>query len=441
MKDKRRLFWWLIPVVLAVLVVLVAAAWSWRSVNPAQTQATQATPVTPVVTATASPQAESTGLDVTATGTLRTGQTVSLAWQAAGKVAQVMVKKGDQVQKGQILAQIDLTSAISWATTQTDLLSAQQSLADLQNVAVAQAVAKLALINAQNAVSDAQTALDALNTPPSKTAIDAWKALYLEDGEKVTTAQATYDAWIAYASLPVCVTTTGPGGGKPGGGPGGGGGPADAVCNALSDADLAIQQANAKSALSSAIQTHASDLVHMTYLENYVPDATLLSKAETTLALDQQQLLVARAAYDAVKDGPSPAKIAVAQASIASLQAALDKQYLKAPFTGTVTDLTVKAGDVVSTGSNALRIDNLSALFIDLQVSEIDINSIKVGQTVELMFDAFPDKQYKGTVTVVGLIGNVSGGVANFTVTAILNDADSSIKSGMTAGATIVVQK
>ena len=222
---------------------------------------------------------------------------------------------------------------------------------------------------------------------------------------------------------------------------GAGGGGSAVKCRSLSDADLAIQQANAKSALSSATQTEQTVLAYLTYLQNYQPDPGLLSTAETHLAVAKEQLVIAQAAYNAALNSPDPAKIAEAQVNIASIQATLGQQYLRAPFTGTVTDLGVKAGDQVAGGTYALRIDDFSPLYIDSQVSEIDINSVQVGQSVELVFDAVPDKQYTATVTLIDPIGTASGGVANFTVTAEVTGADSLIRPGMTASATFAVQK
>jgi RND family efflux transporter MFP subunit len=98
-------------------------------------------------------------------------------------------------------------------------------------------------------------------------------------------------------------------------------------------------------------------------------------------------------------------------------------------------------GDLVSNGTNAFRIDDQSAIYVDLQVSEIDINNIQVGQTASLTFDAIPSKTYNGTVYEVGNIGTTSSGVVNFTVTVKLTDADALVKTGMTVAANIVTSQ
>ena len=284
-------------------------------------------------------------------------------------------------------------------------------------------------MTAQNTVASDQQALAALNIPPSQAAIDGWTAFYLADQARVTQAQTNNDTWVAYEYLPHCPAFSQ---GSP---------PPTYACRSLSDSDLAIQQANAKSALSSALQKESRDLAYLTYLQNYQPDPDLLSQAQTNLAIAQQRLVIAQVNEAAAQNSPDPAQIATAQANIASIQATLDKQYLRAPFAGVVTDLAVKAGDLVTGGTYALRIDNQSAMYVDLQVSEIDINRVQVGQSVTLQFDGVPKKTYAATVSSITPIGAVSGGVANFTVTALVAGIDASLKMGMTAGATIVVGK
>ncbi|MGD8404981.1 MAG: efflux RND transporter periplasmic adaptor subunit [Anaerolineales bacterium] len=58
------------------------------------------------------------------------------------------------------------------------------------------------------------------------------------------------------------------------------------------------------------------------------------------------------------------------------------------PFDGTVTDTRAQPGDRVSAGEAAFRVEDLSKLLIDLDVSEIDLNSVSVGQVVTVSFDA-----------------------------------------------------
>jgi HlyD family secretion protein len=191
---------------------------------------------------------------------------------------------------------------------------------------------------------------------------------------------------------------------------------------AQADAELAVAQAN---------------LVKAQADWERLKDGT----SEAAIALAEATLSDAQRAWERVKDGASETDIAAAQAAVDAAQATLDYAELKAPFGGTITEVEVKTGDLVSPGEAAFRLDDLDSLYVDLQVSEVDLASLKVGQKATLEFDALPDKTYTGEVTEIGMIGTNSQGVVNYPVTVKVTDADASILPGMTASVTIVVDQ
>jgi HlyD family secretion protein len=138
---------------------------------------------------------------------------------------------------------------------------------------------------------------------------------------------------------------------------------------------------------------------------------------------------------------PDPDDLAAAQARAQAAQAAVDSMSLTAPFAGTITQVDDKPGDQVTPGSLGFRLDKLDQLLVDVPVSEVDINSIKVGQPVKLSFDAILDKSYQGVVTQVAPVGNLNQGVVEFIVTVKLTDADLNVMPGMTAAVNIVVNQ
>jgi HlyD family secretion protein len=96
-------------------------------------------------------------------------------------------------------------------------------------------------------------------------------------------------------------------------------------------------------------------------------------------------------------------------------------------------------GDMVSPNVQALRLDDLSKLYVDLSVTEVDINKIQVGQTAEVTLDAIPDANYSAQVMEVGQVGEVTGGVVYFNVTVLLDKPDAKVRPGMTASAGVQV--
>jgi HlyD family secretion protein len=177
------------------------------------------------------------------------------------------------------------------------------------------------------------------------------------------------------------------------------------------------------------------------YYKGYA-DAETIADADADLALKKAQLDDAQRAYDRVKGGPNQDDLAAAQARIDAAQATLNMARILAPFDGTVTQANPLPGDQASAGVTAFRIDDLSSLLVDVQVSEVDINSIAVGQPVTLSFDAISGAApYNGEVVEVSQAGDVSAGAVNFTVTVELTDADPQVKPGMTAAVNIVTDQ
>ena len=163
-------------------------------------------------------------------------------------------------------------------------------------------------------------------------------------------------------------------------------------------------------------------------------------EAENDLALKKAEFEEAQRTYDRLTSG-NTVEIEAAQARVEAAQATLNLARVISPFAGTVTESQSLPGDQVSAGGTAFRVDDLSSLLVDVEVSEVDINSVSVGQPVTLTFDAILGRAYHGEVVEVAQAGTVDQGVVNFTITVELTDADAAVKPGMTAGVNIVVEE
>lgn len=168
------------------------------------------------------------------------------------------------------------------------------------------------------------------------------------------------------------------------------------------------------------------------------PDPKTITNADADLALKKAQLEDAQRAYDRVKGGPNQDDLAAAQAQVDAAQATLNTARIIAPFDGTVTQAVPLPGDQATAAALAFRVDDLSNLLIDVQVSEVDINNVSIDQPVTFSLDAIPNKTYHGVVTEVSQAGDASSGAVNFTVTAKLTDGDALVKPGMTTAVNIV---
>ena len=175
------------------------------------------------------------------------------------------------------------------------------------------------------------------------------------------------------------------------------------------------------------------------YFKGPAPEDWIV-EAENDLALKKAQLDEAQRTYDRLTSG-NETEIAAAQARVDAAKATRNLARVISPFAGTVTESYALPGDQVSAGATAFRLDNLSSLLVDVKVSEVDINSVSIGQPVTLTFDAILGKEYHGEIVDVTQAGTVEQGVVNFTVTVELTDADAAVKPGMTAAVNIVVNE
>lgn len=112
---------------------------------------------------------------------------------------------------------------------------------------------------------------------------------------------------------------------------------------------------------------------------------------------------------------------------------------ITAPADGTVTSIGVSDGDRVSKGQVIAHITNYDDLQTTVQIDELDIPKVKVGQTASIKVNAFPDTTYTGKVTAVANEGTVSNGVSTFDVTVHMNKP-TNVKVGMTTEVSILVQ-
>jgi HlyD family secretion protein len=167
----------------------------------------------------------------------------------------------------------------------------------------------------------------------------------------------------------------------------------------------------------------------------------VIEQADRDLALAESRLEDARREYERLLKGDASAEIVAAQARVDAAQATLNQAYLIAPFNGTITQTSSLIGDQVNVGTTGFRIDDLSSLLVDVQVSEVDINSVEVGQKATLIFDAILNQTYEGTVVQVGQAGSTVQGVVSFTVTVELTNADELVKPGMTAAVNVIVEE
>lgn len=138
------------------------------------------------------------------------------------------------------------------------------------------------------------------------------------------------------------------------------------------------------------------------------------------------------------------------QSNYQVIRTRLEYTYIRAPIRGTIISKNVTIGEIVAgplAGGNLAvptamaEIADLSSLEVHVDVDEIDIGKMKVGQKVAISVDAFPDKRFKGMVKEIALMtsGRREIGIT-YRVKVHIKNPEKILKLGMTANVDFVIR-
>ncbi len=199
------------------------------------------------------------------------------------------------------------------------------------------------------------------------------------------------------------------------------------------DEDIDIARANVRKATLAVAAAEAA----------YDANATAQNDAAREAA--RADLDIARANFNRVTNGPSKEEIDTLQNSIAIAQLELDaakqslaQTKLTAPFTSTVTEITVREGELVGGFTPLASIGDLSALEISAEIDEIDVANAQVGQSVEIRLDAFPGEKLNGTLTRLFPAASTQRGSTVYGAVVDFDAKDFQVRPGM--GANLKIQ-
>ena len=237
-------------------------------------------------------------------------------------------------------------------------------------------------------------------------------------------------------------------------------------------AQKAINEANVQNAIAQKeqiqVQLENAERINrrneQLFSEGVISEADLES-SQTSMNQLKSNLKAAEASLNSAKKNVEAAnyRIKSAQASLAELKTSLSRTTIAAQIEGVVSQLNVEAGERVvgtiqMTGTEIMRIANLSVMEVQVEVSENDILNVALEDEVEIEVDAFFDREFKGKVTEIASSANsastaslTSDQVTNFVVKIridqesyadLLNDRRQvPFKPGMTATVDILTQR
>ncbi len=347
---------------------------------------------------------------VIAEGHLVPNRNQYMAFQANGKVDQILVKKGEQVKEGDVLA--TLVQDSTQIALESALITAQQNLAELTSPE-AIANARLAITAAQTNVTNVQTALNNLKYWQNNALIQNYYANYVLAKHNLDKAQTDYD--------------------NANGGP--------YINNA--------NQAAAYNALYTAQQAYKTAQYYYS-LYSQAPTQNQQDQAQANLDLANTTLENAKVYLAALTGGIVPPdatgtallQLKQAQLAVQTAQANLDTSKLTAPFDGTIMDINVSSNQMVGPETWAVAVADTSQWYVDTSdLNELDVVKLSLGQKVDITADALPGLKMSGVVKEIGNTPVDQGTDVLYTVHILLNNPDPRLRWGMTMEVTFPVNK
>jgi HlyD family secretion protein len=335
---------------------------------------------------------------VSATGSIAPETEVTLTFELGGKVEAILVEKGQMVKAGEPLAKLETASL------------------ELQ---VAQAQATLALNEAKLQQTMKET--DVEDIVAAEADLASAKANY----EKVQAGPTEEDLIVAKADMEKA---------------------AIAVQEAQAEYDLVAWRPGISASPQAAALQQAS-IDYERAKANYQKAAQPATESELKSAW--AQVVQAQTKLDKLRKDTEPEEIAIAQAQVDQAQAQLEEAQLKlkktvitAPFEGVVASLGAEVSEMVSSGTPMLVLVDLSKFHIDVEIDEIDISKVTVGQEVLITLDALPDEEISGHIEAIAPTAtSVDGGVVSYVVTVAIEPTDALLRSGMSANTTITTDR
>ncbi len=350
---------------------------------------------TPAATAAAPTKVNSSA--VSAEGKLEPVQSVELSFGVNGEVAEVLVKEGDTVKAGDVIARLDSAAQRNGvAQAEAALAVAQANLAQYQNDLPQRIAAAEAQIKAANAQIAAGTAQRDRSVELTQAEAALAQAVYAQQQ-----AQTAYDKVLEFKKYGTTEET----------------------------ARLALNTAkmNAEAAQARVNQLKAGSAIDRA-------DGAQIAAATAQRDAAQALLDQLKAEAEGKTESTFAAAVKQAEAAVETAKTALADTELHAPFAGTIAQLDFKQGVRVTSGTIKVVLADLSGWHITTDdLTEKKVPAIKIGQPVKITVDALSGVELKGEVESIGAVSQLNSGDVTYPVKIKLIDNDARLRWGMTA--------
>ncbi len=346
---------------------------------------------------------------VNITGSLNTLEDVYLSPKLSGRLSRVLVRPGDHVRAGQLVAEQESTELM------TQLRQAEAGLASARSSeAQAKLEAAMSPVQTEASVRGAEAALGAANANLRKLETGSRPEDIAQAQKAVDSARLDYEwnkqEFDRYSELVK----------------------QDALNRRVAEqAKIEMDKAMAK--WDSAVQ--ALKLLQIG------PRKEDIDAARQQVRQAEQNLILAKA--NRPNDTIKKEKVVAARAAVAQAQSTvqlakqqIDNTRIYSPVDGQVEERTGHPGQMAMAGAPILRVISMNTVYFEGNVPETEIRNITVGQRVTVAIDALPGQQFSAAVAAIRPVANEQA--RQFTVRIALTDGAGRLKPGMFARGSIV---
>ncbi len=216
---------------------------------------------------------------------------------------------------------------------------------------------------------------------------------------------------------------------------------------ALQDATIDYESAKAayEASIAAAANSEVQSAVSSAQNAQAQLDELRNSPTEAEIATAKAQVADAEAALADLQRGPTDSDLRDAQISMEQVLVDLEEAHANlaaaqvlAPTAGTVLTIDAAIGQRVSEGTSVVTLADTTKLQLTINVAELDVPQITLGQPVVIEIDAISGRTLTGEVTYIAPSSDSSTGVVYYPVTIQLTDDElTNVRPGMTAVATI----
>jgi membrane fusion protein (multidrug efflux system) len=169
-----------------------------------------------------------------------------------------------------------------------------------------------------------------------------------------------------------------------------------------------------------------------------------LNSAKARLSLFRQNVersevlsekrVIAQSAFDESKSAYE-----AGVASLAEMQAAIDRKTLRAPFAGTLGIRQINIGQYLKSGEPIVALESLDTMYVNFALPQQYIGNLHVGQAIRMQADGLPEKAFEGSITAINSLVDTS--TRNIQIQGTIPNPEHLLRSGMFAAVQVLLPR